>query len=58
MIDLKIAIIAFIIGTVSWIGVNIFDQADQENTATICAVIAIICYMLFVASIIIWVWNL
>lgn len=58
MIDLQIALTAFIVGVAGWIGVYIFDQADWEGTATVCAVITVICGLFFVASIIVWFWSL
>ena len=58
MIHLQIAITAFVFGLVSWAGLNVFDQAGWGKTATTCAVIMTLCGLLFVVSIIVWVWSL
>ena len=58
MINLQIAITALIMGVVSWLGVNVFDDAGWENTAILCAAIMTICGLLFAMSMIAWVWGL
>jgi len=57
MIHLQIAITALILGLLSWLGVNVFDEAGWENTATMCAAIMTICGLLFIISIIAWLWS-
>ena len=55
---MKIAITALVLGMVSWMGVNVFDDMDWENTATVCAVMVIICGVVFIVNFLLWIWGL
>jgi len=57
VIELKIAITAFVLGALSWCGVNVFDDMEWEKAATACAFILTVCGMFFVVCIIMWIWG-
>lgn len=58
MMELKIALAALVLGIASMVGVNIFDDMEWEGVATLCAVVVTICGVVFIMSIIGWIWSL
>ena len=55
--ELQIATTALIIGVVSWMGINVFDDMEWEGVASLCAAILVICGVVFMVSFLSWIWG-